>query len=264
MVQLQVEAEKLKLSCSILPHGLAPEGIKLSNLWIQLAHETKGLIAQDYLQGKVDDAGLLQLEIHRLGINELGRYRLIVKYSYESPERSTEGRTKYECILPAFEVLREERRQRLGSSELVAQGSSIQPIGLPNAPLNHGELAKESDLRALEKYVRFSRESELGPGQGNPKHPAELASEMSESLGRDIEMVENRLEEKIQEANRSIQTLKEEIEALKKENEKLKEQANDTADSLWRFAVDLTIEPAKDGQPLLTESSLVRFGISRD
>lgn len=133
MVQLQVEAEKLQLSCNVLPTGLAPEGIKLSNLWIQLAHESKGLIAQDYLQGKVDEAGLLQLEVHRLGINELGRYRLIVKYSYESPERSAEGRTKYECILPAFEVLREERSQRLGTSELVAQGIIVQPLGLPTA-----------------------------------------------------------------------------------------------------------------------------------
>lgn len=158
MVQLQVEAEKLQLSCNVLPTGLAPEGIKLSNLWIQLAHESKGLIAQDYLQGKVDEAGLLQLEVHRLGINELGRYRLIVKYSYESPERSAEGRTKYECILPAFEVLREERSQRLGTSELVAQGIIVQPLVLPTAQ-SSSEATASLSPELLETLQALKRET---------------------------------------------------------------------------------------------------------
>lgn len=219
MVQLQVEAEKLKLSCNVLPTGLAPEGIKLSNIWIQLAHETKGLIAQDYLQGKVDEDGLLQLEVHRLGINELGRYRLIVKYSYESPERSTEGSTKYECILPAFEVVREERSQRLGTSELVAQGTSVQPLGLPTASVAGAEPSASNTMspELLETLQALKRETALDDSQEFSYHPERMTEGL---LGQEPQRVTlalrtEWLNQKVENLNTLLSLQGEELSQLK-------------------------------------------------
>lgn len=219
MVQLQVEAEKIQLSCNVLPTGLAPEGIKLSNLWIQLAHETKGLIAQDYLQGKVDEAGLLQLEVHRLGINELGRYRLIVKYSYESPERSAEGRTKYECILPAFEVLREERSQRLGTSELVAQGIIVQPLGLPTASVAGAEPSASDTMspELLETLQALKRETALDDSQEFSYHPERMTEA---SLGQEPQRVTlalrtEWLNQRLQSLGHIVEMQREDIEQIK-------------------------------------------------
>lgn len=227
MVQLQVEAEKLQLSCNVLPTGLAPEGIKLSNLWIQLAHESKGLIAQDYLQGKVDEAGLLQLEVHRLGINELGRYRLIVKYSYESPERSAEGRTKYECILPAFEVLREERSQRLGTSELVAQGIIVQPLGLPTASVAGAEPSASDTMspELLETLQALKRETALDDSQEFSYHPERMTEA---SLGQESQRVTLAL--RTEWLNQRLQNLGNLIELQRQDIEQIK-QGRATADT---------------------------------
>lgn len=187
MVQLQVEAEKLKLSCSILPHGFASESVPtLHHPWIQLVHQEIGLIAQDYLKVQIDDAGSLSVEIDRLGIKVLGRYNLMVKYSYQDPAREREGRLKYERIMPAFDVVLEERSQRLGSTDLVVNGTVVQGVGSASGS-GEGSGAStslnSSDVITLIKTAEIPKREELKAALGIKALEGELEG-IAELLNR--------------------------------------------------------------------------------
>lgn len=155
MLQVQVEEEKLQLSCNILPQGFASESApKIHNPWVQLVHQHSGLIAQDYLKVQIDDSCNLVVEVDRLGVKELGRYNLLVKYSYQDTEREREGRLKYGRSMPAFDVVLEERIQRLGYTDLVARGSVVHSIGSVSGS-NQGSSSVSSESLSLSDVINL-------------------------------------------------------------------------------------------------------------